>query len=637
MWAHVNDVARAIAWMGERHERGACRRKSVVRDACGAGESAAKEGRVSQPLVQRVSESGALGASSQSSAPGCPSSGAETPSASTLGSLASGSGRDASAATSAAAVRESLRRAISAIEERSDGRAVSADDLEPAARRRFAHAAYWREVQARLDAADAGAESCAAADAGDTDIAIGTRPLHESRFSMQEFPSSRGDRARRGRNAARRSSTEPTPEATSAGPPSPLVPDASPSSLPSEVDLPPCDDEPTPPPAATGPAATGPAAPEMVRVDVGERIPTGWHVIDELLEGGLPWRGLHEWFGMASTSERAARGVPNAWFAPIGVLVHLVHTAWRALRDRDFEERSAAGEGDARSSGGMHAMWIGRAAWPNPRCLIAGVRGDLHALAAERSHAQASRLVAAPTSRDASLLERSLFVETPPDPAARVWAMEQAIRSEDVRIIVTDASGWSMAALRRLHVAMTRRASPAFALLARPPNDMSQLSLALTRWTVRPVVPTQGPGGDADIPERSIAWCVRLVRCRSSLLGALRPDARRRLLSEVLVPDHPDRPGRPDRSDRSDGSARSDATRVTPRCTPPLESTHPSTGARTAAGDAPCDASMLAFPEASMHATTGGLCSRDLSRSAPFHPADAPTDVRTGPSWEVGG
>jgi len=106
-------------------------------------------------------------------------------------------------------------------------------------------------------------------------------------------------------------------------------------------------------------------------------------------------------------------------------------------------------------------------------------------------------------------------------PCAREWALEEAIRSEGVAVIVADGTGLSMAGSRRLQLAMAARTTPMAVLLARPSHEMNQLSASLTRWLVTPSATLAWP------PQ----WRMQLLRCRSSLLGSLDPAARHALAS----------------------------------------------------------------------------------------------------------
>lgn len=303
-------------------------------------------------------------------------------------------------------------------------------------------------------------------------------------------------------------------------------------------------------------------------------VPTGVGRIDRLFGGGLPWRGIHEWIGMCFPStvgrEPSARECAASHMGlPVGAMLSVVHRAVTAL---DRMRRRLAGvpigsdaglRRDANEAGCLAAvLWIGRDVWPHPRALVAGVRSAW--ASAWWGERRGGRLAA--WSPEASLVERSVFVDpidamVSPGPArrsrrseasrsggsdscsARTWAIEQALRCEDVGVVVADGSGLSMAETRRLHLAMASRASPQLLFLARPPSDRAMLSAALTRWMVMPTTP------EATLSERHLTggewdrslWTAHLLRCKATLASGVIRAAQRYGLTSVADP--PDLPG----------------------------------------------------------------------------------------------
>ncbi len=209
------------------------------------------------------------------------------------------------------------------------------------------------------------------------------------------------------------------------------------------------------------------------------RVPTGWAAIDGMfaghagreadsispVPGGLPRGMMHEWFGLFEPSDpstdppsRTPRTPRAPWSPPLILLSHL---AGRALQQQPTG----------------WTVWIGGAAWPYPHTLLTGHRADRR------------------------LLHRSIWVD-PPDAAARLWAIDEAIRCPAVTAVVADGSHFNMAATRRLQLAAA--SSAALLLITRPPSQLHQLSAAATRWSVTPV-----PSSD-DQPR----WSLRLLRCK---------------------------------------------------------------------------------------------------------------------------
>lgn len=204
-------------------------------------------------------------------------------------------------------------------------------------------------------------------------------------------------------------------------------------------------------------------------------ISTGWLAIDEALQGGLS-TGLHEWFASAKDDR------PGAWTPPLCILVHL---AWRAV-----EHAVAA----------RWTIWVGKRCHPYPRVLIRGSR--------ERGTGNRKRL-----------LEQSLFV-APRDAATRLWAIDLALRSPAVGLVIADGSEFDKAATQRLQ--LLARSQEKWVLAARPPMQRSELSAAQTRWLVRAATYQLKIGATrtAGVVPR---WSVELLRCKGLRPGGDHP------------------------------------------------------------------------------------------------------------------
>ena len=203
-------------------------------------------------------------------------------------------------------------------------------------------------------------------------------------------------------------------------------------------------------------------------------IPTGWGGIDEVLNGGVPI-GLHEWFSGGGGKEE------RAWAPPLCILVHL---AWQAVEC-------------ARAARWM--VWIGRACHPYARVLVRG-KG-------KRDQGTGNR----------RLLEHSLFV-APRDGAARLWAIDLALRSEAVGLVIADGSGFDKAATQRLQ--LLARSMEKWVLAARPMRERDVLSAAQTRWLVRTVEQENRGAGESRVSRLLSGspvlprWSVELLRCK---------------------------------------------------------------------------------------------------------------------------
>ncbi len=208
---------------------------------------------------------------------------------------------------------------------------------------------------------------------------------------------------------------------------------------------------------------------------------------------GLPEPGaVHEWF---ASSERTAPIPGLRWLPPLGVLIDV---AARVIDALPADEPRAV-------------LWIGARCHPHPVAI-----------------AQRSR----------RLLERSVFVDAQ-GMEERVWAIDGALRCRDVGVVVGDAEGMDISASRRLQLAS--EAGWSLGLLARPPWEERELSVARTRWRVSP---------DPSENEREPGWIVELLRCKGlqpTLEGARRWTVRAdHATGNVRVaPDVPDRSATP--------------------------------------------------------------------------------------------
>lgn len=131
-------------------------------------------------------------------------------------------------------------------------------------------------------------------------------------------------------------------------------------------------------------------------------------------------------------------------------------------------------------------LWIGRACWPYPSAL------------AHRRDGERCALVA-----------RSVFVDAATH-EERVWAIDVALRSRAVSVVVADARGLTMAESRRLQLGAA--AGGATGLLMRSGDELRELSAAQTRWVV---TPERDPmiARDAIVKPR---WSIELRRCKGS-------------------------------------------------------------------------------------------------------------------------
>lgn len=234
---------------------------------------------------------------------------------------------------------------------------------------------------------------------------------------------------------------------------------------------------------ATPSASTGDLAKAIAEAEggFGEKLPagvvrTGWASCDRAF-GGLRRGVLHEWL-----VEPCLAGLP------VGSLTIFEHLATRALADEHSRPL---------------VLWIGMGCQPYAASL--GSR----------------------------LLERSVFVDVH-DLAERLWAIDVALRSPSVGVVIADAGGLGMRESRRLQLAAS--VGRGLCLLARPANERGEISAAWTRWAV-----SATPSNSA-----TPRWALELLRCKgvqptewSAQRWFVHRDREKGVVN--LVPDAPDR------------------------------------------------------------------------------------------------
>jgi protein ImuA len=130
--------------------------------------------------------------------------------------------------------------------------------------------------------------------------------------------------------------------------------------------------------------------------------------------------------------------------------------------------------------------------------------------------------------------------------AARLWALEEALRSPGLVAALAEVDRLSLIQSRRLQLAAETRG--VCALLLRPLAAGASPSVALTRWRIAPLA-GKGPGRALGPPR----WQVELIRCRGGQTGRWQVEWRQGGWHEVADPvpvaaDALDRPAAPARS-----------------------------------------------------------------------------------------
>ncbi len=280
-----------------------------------------------------------------------------------------------------------------------------------------------------------------------------------------------------------------------------------------------------------------------------QTVSTGWPAVDDVLKGasgvqnatldplgaanqGLVRGAVHEWFGVSSPESSGTKltrnrgeGRGEGWSPPLFLLTHL---AKRAVL-----EAQARGAPD-------QVVWIGRNVWPYPRALS----DSTHVVQAAGSPAGHQLRVPIALAEGGStgqgigqeagqemgpdLLHRSLFVA--PDARSkgretseRLWAIDTALRCRGVTAVVADGTGLTMAATRRLQLAAA--STGVLVLLARPPQDVGEISAATTRWVI-----TRSAGGTS-----ALSWDLTLLRAKGAQRLSLQTEHTPKKITAALL------------------------------------------------------------------------------------------------------
>ncbi len=179
----------------------------------------------------------------------------------------------------------------------------------------------------------------------------------------------------------------------------------------------------------------------------GATIPFAIPEIDDALpQHGLQRGALHEFFYNDPL-------MPEAFPSAIPAL--LAHNAFCGATQQDTAWRD--------STPLRTIMWIGRGAWPTPYSL--------------------SQIASATHSSPDALIKASLFID-PPNDKLKLWAIETALRSLAVNLVVAECPRISLTTTKRLSLAAKNNGTTA--LLLRNIRDSRAASCATTRWVVTP-------------------------------------------------------------------------------------------------------------------------------------------------------
>ena len=205
-------------------------------------------------------------------------------------------------------------------------------------------------------------------------------------------------------------------------------------------------------------------APPPWKATTAEAIPFGATEIDAALpHGGLACGAVHEFVVRNYASLVAVPTMLPAILSRNAIASYYAspRSLWKRTNTEEFP---------------FSVLWIGRRCWPTPFSL--------------------------PPEH----LRSCLFIDPPTEKLA-LWAIETALRSPAVKLVIADAPRASLTVTRRL--ALAAKSIGATAILLRKHEDFSSPSAAASRWEISP------SPSDSEAP----AWELSLKRLKGGSLG----------------------------------------------------------------------------------------------------------------------
>lgn len=179
--------------------------------------------------------------------------------------------------------------------------------------------------------------------------------------------------------------------------------------------------------------------------------------IDNALpDGGLRTGAIHEFFGIDA-------------FIPTPPLTIPTLIAMRAYQDSLESYQQNQWHNDSKGPPCLPAtVWIGRPCWPTPQFLAT---------------TQLNEMMLGTSQNKTSLLNNSLFID-PPSDKLTLWAIETALSSCSVAVVIAACPSLSRTTSQRLANAAKKFGTTA--LLLRSHKEKLKPSYALSRWEIAP-------------------------------------------------------------------------------------------------------------------------------------------------------
>jgi hypothetical protein len=214
-------------------------------------------------------------------------------------------------------------------------------------------------------------------------------------------------------------------------------------------------------------------------------IPFGLTSIDSALpSGGLIRGALHEFLYYDPLEPHAvACTIPAllAYNAHAALVSHTQRSQWGSSLNSQIQHSGS----QQRRSMLAHTLWIGKRAWPSPPAL-AGLTSNYASLSK-------------------SFFEHSLFID-PPNDSAALWAIDLALRSSAIDVIVAACPSISRTTTQRLSLAAKKYGTTA--ILLRSHSDYATPSCASSRWSIAPTPSSH----------EAPSWRLSLAKLRGGLL-----------------------------------------------------------------------------------------------------------------------
>ncbi|MDC0358759.1 hypothetical protein OAO01_08085 [Oligoflexia bacterium] len=186
--------------------------------------------------------------------------------------------------------------------------------------------------------------------------------------------------------------------------------------------------------------------------------PFGVSEIDRSLSnGGLAFGAVHDWFALDRKND------PCAFYTPYTILALLVGNGVRTIIKRDYKDTDVPFE--------KFIVWIGRSCWPTPFILQQTI--------AASSRSVSSKCVASKQN----LLPNCLFID-PPDNQHLLWAVDTALSSAAVAIVVAQINKLPLAKSKRL--ALKARMHNTLGLIVKHPRELHTPTAAKSTWCIAP-------------------------------------------------------------------------------------------------------------------------------------------------------